>query len=80
MELVFASHNENKVNEVRKILPNLRTRLNTSEKSLIQTEMEKGVDFGIGYHYRDTSTKTEKDAGFGTYEEMVLQSNNAGTN
>tara|TARA_Y100000590_G_scaffold356693_1_gene411055 strand:- start:17248 stop:20724 length:3477 start_codon:yes stop_codon:yes gene_type:complete len=46
--------------KVRKILPNLRTKLNTSETSLIQTEMEKGVDFGIGYHYRDASTKAEK--------------------
>ncbi len=46
--------------KVRKILPNLRTKLNASEISLIKTEMEKGVDFGIGYHFRDASTKTEK--------------------
>lgn len=46
--------------KVRKILPNLRTKLNASEISLIQTEMEKGVDFGIGFHYRDASTKAEK--------------------
>ena len=46
--------------KVRKILPNLRTKLNASEKSSIQTEMEKGVDFGIGFHYRDASTKAEK--------------------
>ena len=45
--------------KVRKVLPNLRSTLTISEESAIQSLMESGVNFGIGYHYRDTSTKTE---------------------
>ncbi len=46
--------------KVRKILPAFRTTLSTEEKALIQSQMESGLDFGIGYHYRDLSTTENK--------------------
>jgi hypothetical protein len=46
--------------KVRKVLPAFRTTLSTDEKALIQAQMEAGLDFGIGYHYRDLSTTANK--------------------
>ena len=45
--------------KIRKILPNFRTSLTTTEKENIRSQMQAGVNFGIGYHYRDPSLKTE---------------------
>ena len=45
--------------KIRKILPNFRTALSTTEKETIRTQMQAGVNFGIGYHYNDPSLKKE---------------------
>ena len=45
--------------KLRKILPNFRTALTTTEKENIRTQMQAGVNFGLGYHYRDPSTTSE---------------------
>ena len=45
--------------KIRKILPNFRTALSTVEKETIRTQMQAGVNFGIGYHYRDPGLKAE---------------------
>jgi len=37
--------------KVRTVLPSIRTTLSSSERSLIQTKMENGEDFALGYHY-----------------------------
>ena len=41
--------------KVRTILPAFRTALSLNEKTSIQAKMESGLDFGIGYHFRDPS-------------------------
>lgn len=46
--------------KVRTVLPNLRNTLTTTEKSAIQTLMENGEDFGIGYNYRRASLGKEE--------------------
>jgi hypothetical protein len=49
-----------KTYKIRTVLPNLRNTLLTTEKSTIQTLMENGQDFGIGYNYRKTSGGKEE--------------------
>ena len=45
---------------VRTVLPNIRTSLLVDEKNAIQTLMENGEDFGIGYHYRSSALAREQ--------------------
>ena len=46
--------------KIRKVLPNIRNTLLGTEKTAIQTLMENGEEFGIGYNYRKSSTGKEE--------------------